>query len=217
MVKMFNVDYIFQYFEICDEDIRMELDNEDWNSLPNAPIRYFNMMNMFKTTNLQKKNVNKNDIYEYFVYFESSQEDTQVTMLDVYGRGFKTTNSILYLINFVYESIKLLNIFDSSLTETIIFQFSKLVITFVNICKNTIIEGEGYKRGRLKTISQKEISILCANMNIIRGIVNVLMDNITQEDLHQSLSNILKNTQLVINNSKQRISELFIQMYLHII
>jgi hypothetical protein len=88
-----------------------------------------------------------------------------------------------------------------------------MIITFVNICKETIIEGEGYKRGRLKTISQKELSILCANMNIIRGIIDELLSTLLQEDLQHSLTNILKNTQSVINSSKQRISELFIQMY----
>jgi hypothetical protein len=212
MVKNFNLDYIFQFFELWDENIRIELDNEDWNPLQNAHIKYSSILNLFKSTNLVKKNINKNDIHEYFVYFESSHENTQISMLDVFGKSFKITNSILFIINFMYETIKLLNIFDSTLTETIIFQFSKIVITYINICKDIIIEGEGYKRGRLKTISQKELSILCANMNIIKGIIEVLISNITQEDLHLSLSNILKNIQSVINNSKQRISELFVQM-----
>lgn len=200
-----------------DENVRVELEEEDWNPLISVPHKYANLLNLFKTTNLQRKNLDKTDIYEYFIYYETSHENTDTPMLDVYGRGYKITKSVLYLIDFIYDAIKIINIFDSSLTETIVFQFSKLIITYVNLCKDIIIEGEGYKRGKLKSISQKELSILCANMNIIKGVVNVLLESLTQEDLQQSLSNILKNIQQVLNNSKQRIAELFIQMYIILI
>jgi hypothetical protein len=212
MVIIYNIDYIFQFFELWDENIRNEFENEEWNPMISIPYKYANILNLFKSTNLQKKNVDKTDTYEYFIYFETSHENTDTPMLDVYGKSYKATNCILYLIEFIYETIKILNIFDITLTETIVFQFSKIIITYVNLCKETILEGEGYKRGKLKTISQKELSTLCANMNIIKGIIDVLLINIAQEELQQSLSNILKNVQLVLNNSKQRIAELFIQM-----
>ncbi len=211
-VFYFNTDYIFQFFELWDENIRNELENDEWNPLVSIPNKYTNILNLFKSTNLQKKNVQKIDTYEYFVYFETSHENTETAIFDVYGKSYKATNCVLYLIEFIYETIKILNIFDISLTETIVFQFSKMIITYVNLCKEAILEGEGYKRGKLKTISQKELSTLCANMNIIKGIIDVLLTNIIQEELQQSLSNILKNIQLVLNNSKQRIAELFVQM-----
>lgn len=126
---------------------------------------------------------------------------------------FKVMNVTLDLILFIYETIKLILYFDDSLVDAIFYQFSKILSSFYSFSNETIIEGEGVKKGKLKSISQKEISMLSANIVIIRNVLTVLIKNYEDQEMTVQVFTDLYNVYGKLKiNCKEKIYELFQHM-----
>lgn len=242
-------EFVFQFFEEKGEYIRDILDREDWNIITSQGDNTNINTNKIRTAQLKinflletnfihlkftdkaKLNniiansiiINFNERSENFENLENSQNSIpQTSLLEIRDVKFKFTNSILDLINFIFDFVKLISHFDISLCETTVYQFVKILKFYLVFCKETIIEGEGVKRGKLKSISQKEISMLCANINIIEAILFELIKNFSSEYLEEqqeilipSLNEILNYVRKLHIYCKEKINELFQFTYIN--
>lgn len=247
-IKLQN-EFVFQFFEEKAEYIRDILDREDWNiitiqgdntNINTNKIRTAQLKINFlletnfihlKFTDVTKLNniianskiINLNEKSEDSENSENSQNSMpQNSLLGIRDVKFKFTNSILELINFIFDFVKLISHFDISLCETTVYQFVKILKFYLVFCKETIIEGEGVKRGKLKSISQKEISMLCANINIIEAILFELIKNFSSEYLEEqqeilipSLNEVLNYVRKLHIYCKEKINELFQFTYIN--
>lgn len=152
----------------------------------------------------------------------ANQEENKINpnpdqgLLFINESKFKVTNSSLELLYFVYDTAKVICYFDSNLSETIVYQFVKIVKYYLNFSKEIIIQGEGVKKGKMKSISQKEISLLCANICILETVILQFIKNFScqmmdekQEIIIPSLNELLSITKKMHNNCKEKINELF--------
>jgi hypothetical protein len=222
-------EFVFQFFEEKGEYIREILDREDWNLIPNVN-KFFQLKIKFllKTNFIDLKfkdktmliNLIANSLNEEIITEEKStqvQDPPQTNpFLEIKDLKYKTTISTLELINFIFDFIKLVSHFDISLCETTVYQFVKILKFFMTFCKETIIEGEGVKRGKLKSISQKEISMLCANINIIEGILFEIIKNFSSEYLDEQQEILIPSLNEILNYARKlhiycrdKINELF--------
>lgn len=144
-------------------------------------------------------------------------------MLVISNTSYKITNSILEIISFINEIIKLLNYLDQSLLETVIYQFVKITKNYLTNCRETIIDGEGVIKGKMKSISQKHIILLNSNSIILTYILNHLSINIQktfpskQEIILTALKDLLNILNKTCQDCKEKIYDLFYQTYLHLL
>lgn len=139
-----------------------------------------------------------------------------IPLIEVNETKFKVSASFLEIINFIFDTVKVFCLFDMSLCETIIYQFVKIIKFYIQFCKETVILGEGVKKGKLKSISQKEISLLCGNICVLESIIIQLIKNMSsnlmeekQEIIIPSLNELLNISRKVHINCREKIKELF--------
>jgi hypothetical protein len=95
----------------------------------------------------------------------------------------KQTESLIFILTAIdiikifYDSLKMLALFHQSTRVAIITNLSNILNLFVNSIKKIVLEGEGYKTGKLKRYSQKEISISCANLLIVKYLSEEFINN----------------------------------------
>jgi len=90
------------------------------------------------------------------------------------------------IIKIFYDGLKMLALFHQSTRVAIITNLSNTLNSFVNSIKKIVLEGEGYKTGKLKRYSQKEISISCANLLIVKYLSEEFIYN-NSKDLNISI------------------------------
>lgn len=214
-------DFIFQYFELRGEKIYEKVELEDWNPIQTVPNLTQNIITFIIKNNISELKTSK-------IYFETEQpseeKDSNNNLKTLLDLGSNNSFKILHLTNeliyFMFDTIKLIIYFDNSLIETIVYQFVKILNQFLTISKNIIIEGEGVKKGRLKSISQKEISMLAAISNIGKSIIISFIKyfssseayNEKQEIVLPALNDSLKQFEKLISCCKEKIYELFKQI-----
>lgn len=151
---------------------------------------------------------------------QSDDLSTNIGLFNLKDCKYKISSSTLEILNFYYDTFKVIIYFDISLSETIIQQFVKLIKMYLNYCKEVIIEGEGVKKNKLKSISQKEISLLYANISLIETIVLHFIQNFSSDLMQESnleiiipsLNSILSTIQKIRQSCKDKIRELFFSM-----
>jgi len=137
--------------------------------------------------------------------------------IDSPNGSFKSTLSCLEIIAFIYEIVKLINYLDIGLIETIIYQLVKIMKHYLTACKEFIIDGEGVKRGKMKSITQKHIVLLNSDSIILLNLINHISKNISSEfpSKFEIVQHSLKDLQNIIGklnqDCKEKIYDLFYQ------
>lgn len=131
-------------------------------------------------------------------------------LLLIQGKKFKTTKSFVKIINLLFDTIKFLTYFDNSLHEDILHLLAKSINIYIVIGKNIIIEGDGTIKG--KSITEKEIALLCSNFNML----SFIMEHFLTLDKNETISLVVKGLINSLEKSKENcidaISQLISEM-----
>lgn len=124
---------------------------------------------------------------------------------------FKIMNSTITIINCIFETYKILLVCEDSLMPHICDSICSQIRRFLEYHREMVLDGEGVRKGLLKAIYQKEISIVCSNSLIIKRFVELF-------DSSQLLSPIfveLRNSiEIILKTCRVKMNELFQLMYL---
>jgi hypothetical protein len=213
----FESEFIFQFFEVKADTVRNAIEVEEWTNVNNCFNKFQHMLNFIIEEKFiqesQSEIQNKDELLEKFIKISSDStliEGVLSLNNSINHNKFKIINATIDLINFTFEAVKILTIFHISLRETIIYQFSKIISNFVHISKETIIDAEGVKKGKLKSISQKEISMLNSTLCIIKNIVSVFIREFSYDDnIVLVLNNLQQNIYKVTLSCREKMNELF--------
>ena len=126
--------------------------------------------------------------------------------IEIENSKYKVMNSTITLINYFFETYKIILISEDSLMPHICDSICSLFTKFLEINNEMVLDGEGVKRGKLKAIYQKEISMVCSNTRIIKKFVKLLSTNLLLSPIFADLEKLIDKI-LAACNSK--ISELF--------
>ena len=77
--------------------------------------------------------------------------------------NYKLMLTSLDIIKIIYDSLKILTLFDSSLEENIIQNLTNFLNIYISLNKQIVVDGEAKFK-----LTQREISIACSNVNIIK-------------------------------------------------
>lgn len=223
IILKFQTEFAKQYFENRDRRLRDSLNYEDWNSLLTLSQSYQNMVNFIANGDVNIKTLS---LEEAKIIFEDLERDNQnVTpngtgtinpdnknIIEINGSCFKLMLTTLDIIKTIYDVVKLITLFDKSLTPTILSEINLFLFVFLNLNKEIVLEGEGVKKGRLKAIYQKEISIVCANVNIVKNLTTVFYKRLICNDLifNFNFNELHIFCDKLIHTCKCNISDLFL-------
>jgi hypothetical protein len=138
----------------------------------------------------------------------NSNSNSNSNMIEIEGLKLKISNSTIILINYFFEVFKMMIICDDSLMPHISDSLSFNVTKYLEIKNETVLLGDGVKKGKLRAITQKEISIVCSNAVIVKKIINIFGFN---QLLTAIFSDLKIKIDSIINTCKCKISELFEQ------
>jgi hypothetical protein len=230
----FQNEYIFHYFEKKEKKIKDSVECEDWQAFQNIPGSFQKLADVITKFSLDDVRINnEGEIIKYFSENEHGQNGDQIitninvnstqindssitnnnnTTIEINKINFKLMPTTLEVIKIAYDSLKMLSLFDYSMFQTIINNLINLFTNFANFNKEIILDGNGH----IQSLSQNEISITCANLSIVKNIIQSLMQNDTNNLIGKysnSIANILFKDLLVlldnlIHTCKCRISDL---------
>lgn len=208
LFSKFESDYIFQFFEIKNKKITESVDCEDWNALSNPPNNYQTMINFIQNNNpMELRNIT--DRNKVLSLFEEEEKMTLSTVTDkntieINNKSFKLVICTLDIIKVVYDSLKMITILDRNLNDLIINNLIKILNNFLILNKELILDGEGCSKGKLKSISQKEVSIVCSNVNIVKNILFFISQYFNEEvfnDINQTIDKIIHTCKCKISDN----------------
>lgn len=140
----------------------------------------------------------------------SSQQSLQVkNFIEIDVNKYKIMCSTVNLINSIFESYKILLICDESLMPHICDSICSNLTKFLEINNEMVLDGEGVRKGKLKAIYQKEISMVSSNTLIIKKIVGLFSGNHLLSPIFTDLNKLIEKN---LSSCKIKISELFQQM-----
>jgi hypothetical protein len=154
---------------------------------------------------LQEKVKERNSI------LNNEQNSTTIlisNLIEIEGLKLKISNSTINLICHFFEAFKMMLICDDSLLPHISDSLSFNITKYLDIINETVLQGEGVKKGKLRAITQKEISIVCSNAVIVKKIIKIFGFN---QLLTAIFSDLKEKIESIINTCKCKISELFEQ------
>jgi hypothetical protein len=200
-VNLFNkiqIEFIKNYYSMVEKKMRESVDCENWQSLKNIPINFQKMVNFISKYNyLELRGTNIN--YEVTVYniikiFEENEillenEKDQIEIkndsffIQIYSSlnnltcSFKMNICSLEVIKTIYNSLKLISLFEKSVSYFIEQNLANYLKNFIFLLKVHILEGEALKKGRVQKLSQTEVSITNANASIIKNLILNYINN----------------------------------------
>ncbi len=232
LINTFNrtqSDYLGIYFQTKNKKMLESIECEDWTAVKIIPGSHQNMLNLICQFSLDS--LLKDSREETLIKFNTitsnnekfSQEESSVLKISnindpINVLNFKLILSTLDLIKVIYDSLMMLTLFDKSLSTKILAFLSNYLNTFILLVKSYILDGEAFRKGRIKRLSQAEVSIANSNACIIRNIILLLKKNnpIFEKEFEELLINIDKirhtcryNMSDMLNSSiKESIDEL---------
>jgi hypothetical protein len=119
---------------------------------------------------------------------------------------FKIMNSTITLINCIFETYKILLVCEDSLMPHICDSICSQIRRFLEFHREMVLDGEGVRKGKLKAIYQKEISIVCSNALIIKRFVSLFA---TSQLLSPIFVDISSSIEVILKTCRVKINELF--------
>lgn len=206
--------YIDQYFETREKKILESLDCEDWSALQQVPAHYQSILNFMENNGIQA--MRQIEVEKAIPMLEAcehvSSEGELKATIELNKNGYKVMLTMLELINLIFDSYKMLIIMETLLSSKIVSWIAKILKSFVDSNYLIVLEGEGVKKGRLKSVSQKEISVTSANALIIRNLFYILINGIQQED--NRANELLTSLNNIESSCEAKMSDLFQQRYI---
>jgi hypothetical protein len=201
-------DFIYNYFELNEKKLLDLLDTEQWNFTPQKVSKYY-----LDITILLENYINPAEgipIHEKarIADLEASKTDEENSdnLLSIAGKKFKIfMTSIFEIIEFCYKVIRDRPLFDPQTWPLITNQLMKILISFSRLNHDIVLEAKGFK---LKSITPKEVSILCSNINIIKHFITLFI--LYEKDRSD---NILKEALTVVNEILSSAKSKFIEVY----
>jgi hypothetical protein len=209
-------EFVGMYFGAKDKKMRESVDCEDWTAVKIVPWSHQSMTNFicnFNFTELKQNHSDLTNLLNLFDHNEKSEDDTNIqSTLDIvcynsltgekFKSSFKLVLSNLDVIKVIFDSLKLILLLDQSVYPTIFNNLAKFLTNFTLLTKEFILDGEGFRRGTLKRLSQAEVSITNSTACVIK---NIVMDLIRNNE-NSELNNFLKTcfSDLMVNLDKIR-------------
>jgi len=197
--KVMNVDLFNQIITSQNSNISLSFfkknQNEDKNSETN------------NNSNNNNHTSGENNTSEKIINTGNTQQniDTKNT-IEIRDEKFKIMNSSIVLINSIFELFKLILICDDSLMPHICDMMCSQIRKFLDYNREMVLNGEGVRKGKLKAIYQKEISIVCSNALIIERLVKLFWSNQLLKPIFSEITDLIQNIHITC---KKKISELF--------
>lgn len=119
---------------------------------------------------------------------------------------FKIMSSTITLINCIFETFKILLVCEDSLMPHICDSICSQIRKFIEYHREMVLDGEGVRRGKLKAIYQKEISIVCSNALIIKRFIGLFASNQLLSPIFVELRVSIED---ILNTCRVKINELF--------
>jgi hypothetical protein len=216
-------DYLGMYFKNKNKKMVESIECEDWTAVKIIPSSHQSMLNFICQFNLDSllKQSREEFLLNLSDHEKFTQEDSSVVKITNINNqvvSFKLVLSTLDLIKVVYDSLKMLTLFDKTISSKLVSFLSNYLNTFILLVKSYILDGEAFRKGRIKRLSQAEVSIANSNACIIRNIILLLRKNnsIFENDFEELLINLDKirhtcryNMSDMLNSSiKESIEEL---------
>jgi len=147
------------------------------------------------TTNQPEKNSNLNQV------------NTEVkNTIEIKESKFKIMNSTICLINSIFDTYKLLLICEESLMPHTCDAICYQIRRFLEYNREMVLDGEGVRKGKLKAIYQKEISIVCSNALIAKKFVSLFSSNQLLNPIFSEVNQLIEN---ILRTCRIKINELF--------
>jgi hypothetical protein len=167
-------DFIYNYFEYNEKRLLDNLDSEQWNFVPLKVDQYFNeVIKLLEKNDIPTLKEEVDRLSTLKTTATDNEETSPNTMLVINGKQFKVfMKSILEVVEFTYGIVKDRQLFDPSTCGLITKQLMKVYISFSRLNHDIVLEAKGFK---LKSITPKEVSILCSNINIIKNHITLFI------------------------------------------
>jgi hypothetical protein len=219
-------EFVGMYFGVKDKKMRESVDCEDWTAVKIVPGSHQSMTNFICNFNFNELKQNLSDLSSVLNLFdlnEKSIDDTNIpSTLDIlcynsltgekFKSSFKLVLSNLDVIKVIFDSLKLLLLLDKSIYPTIFNNISKFLSNFILLTKEFILEGEGFRRGTLKRLSQAEVSITNSTACVIKNIVMDLIRNNENSELNSllktSFSDLMVNLDKIRHTCRSNMSDM---------
>ena len=131
---------------------------------------------------------------------------TITNLIEIEELKFKISNSAIILISHFFDVFKMLLICDDSLMPHISDSLCFHITKYLDITNEIVLLGEGVQKGKLRAITQKEISTVCANATIVKKIIKIFSCN---QLLTAIFADLKEKIDTIINTCKCKISDLF--------
>ena len=210
-------DFLFSYFETYSDMIQIELENEDWSEIKYFDEKFQKMLDVISTdihnqndsqienviditsvitstsSSTPKQNESTSETEEEETPDESiitSNSNSQhgINVLTIKGAGFKQIKTSLTLIDFIYNTYRIIYYIKSNEhIQTIILQLCKIINIFSSESSRQIINGELNS----KTITEKEIILVNSTLCLLGKVlflISLYLKSQNDEVINNSLS-----------------------------
>jgi len=126
--------------------------------------------------------------------------------IEIKESKYKIMNSTISLINSIFDTYKLLLICEESLMPHTCDAICSQIHKFLEYNREMVLDGEGVRKGKLKAIYQKEISIVCSNALIVKKFVGLFSSN---QLLNPIFSEVNQSIDSILKTCRVKIKELF--------
>ena len=230
-------EYLTFYFCAKEKKLIDSVDCEDWNAVQIAPISLQKIVNFilnfklssnlfFKDDKNFKNSKNKfpeleSTMIRIIKMFEENEKVSQIEIessqnlkntLDINTESYYFIITSIDVIKTFFDSLKMLSIFNNTTRVGILSNLSNILNIYINSIKKIVLEGEGFRTGKLKRYSQKEISTSCANVLIVKHLINNFIRNNSEIEIcifEELLLNIENIISLCVFNIKNLLETTF--------
>jgi hypothetical protein len=201
-------DFILNYFDEGEKKIFANLDSEQWNFVAQkVPSYYAEIIKFLERSCFTSSESSLGESIAMVDELEKtkSEEDKAEAMLTIRDKQYKVfLHSTFDIIEFSYNLITVYSLFDPSCLELIISQLMKLYIDYAKLNHDIVLEAKGYK---LKSITPKEVSILCSNINIIKCLINIFQQS--NEETGKQCTKVLEAVNNILDSAKSKFTEVY--------
>ena len=183
--------------------IDSDIKNEEFSQINKNDDESTHKKKVFNLNNLNSENIQNKDLILH------QQSIIVKNYIEIENSKYKIMNSTITLINSIFETYKILLICEDSLMPHLSDSICTQLTKFLEINNEMVLNGEGVRKGKLKAIYQKEISMVCSNAYIVKRIVKLFSTNQLLYPIFGDLSILIEN---ILRSCRLKISDLFQQM-----
>lgn len=205
--SQYENDFLFQFFETSSSNIQIEVENEDW-------IQKTGFSSIYQKKILIVLQDFHNQQESNFILKEEDKQaqEQNLDVITISNNNFKQIKASLTLINFIYETYKILFFIKNARhNQTIILQLCKVIELFISKCKNEIVDGNGKIRKDQRPITEKEFLLLNSVSSCIEKIIfNFNISFLCEND--EIITNQLNKTLKKLNEVHKSCSTTIVQL-----